>query len=214
MYSAAMAGKPSTGRVNLFARDYMTHYVPIRNDAGEVAAIASIGIDFTQGLEDLKKQIREIRVGDTGYVFIVEMKDEPGKMVVHPSLEGKDGSGVKTRDGRFIVRDMLEQKNGVAVYAPEDKLLSARDKISVFETYAHWNWLVVSGSYLDEFTHDASTVQRALAFGGLIISRADRPGDLCRHPRLAEETFAGTGQRLCGDFRRRPDSANRCPQPG
>lgn len=107
-YAKAMAGNASTGRVNLFSRDYMTHYVPIRNAAGEVAAIASIGIDFTQGLEDLKKQIREIKVGDTGYVFIVEMKDEPGKMVVHPSLEGKDGSGVKTRDGRFIVRDMLE----------------------------------------------------------------------------------------------------------
>lgn len=170
VYSEAMAGKSSTGRVNLFSRDYMTHYVPIRNAAGEVAAIASIGIDFTQGLEDLKKQIREIKVGDTGYVFIVEMKDEPGKMVVHPSLEGKDGSGVKARDGRFIVRDMLEQKNGVAVYAPEDKLLSARDKISVFEPYEHWNWLVVSGSYLDEFTRDASTVQRALAVGGLIIA--------------------------------------------
>ena len=170
VHSAAMDGKPSTGRVNLFSRDYMTRYVPVRNAAGEVAAIASIGLDFTQGLEDLKKQIREIKVGDTGYVFIVEMKDEPGKMVVHPSLEGKDGSGVKTRDGRFIVRDMLEQKNGVAVYAPEDKLLSARDKISVFETYDRWNWLVVSGSYLDEFTRDASTVQRALALGGLIIA--------------------------------------------
>ncbi len=170
VYTKAMAGKPSTGRVNLFSRDYMTHYVPIRNAAGEVAAIASIGIDFTQGLEDLKKQIREIKVGDTGYVFIVEMKEEPGKMVVHPSLEGKDGSGVKTRDGRFIVRDMLEQKSGVAVYAPEDKLLSARDKISVFEPYENWNWLVVSGSYLDEFTRDASTVQRALAVGGLIIA--------------------------------------------
>ncbi len=170
VYSEAMAGKSSTGRVNLFSRDYMTHYVPIRNAAGEVAAIASIGIDFTQRLEDLKNQIREIKVGDTGYVFIVEMKDEPGKMVVHPSLEGKDGSGVKTRDGRFIVRDMLEQKSGVAVYAPEDKLLSARDKISVFEPYEHWNWLVVSGSYLDEFTRDASTVQRALAVGGLIIA--------------------------------------------
>ena len=77
---------------------------------------------------------------------------------------------MKTKDGRFIVRDMLEKKNGVAVYAPEDKLLSARDKISVFEPYEHWNWLVVSGSYLDEFTRDASTVQRALAVGGLIIA--------------------------------------------
>lgn len=169
-YAKAMAGNASTGRVNLFARDYMTRYVPIKNGAGEVAAIAFVGIDFTDGLADLKKQIREIKVGDTGYVFIVEMKDEPGKMVVHPSLEGKDGSGVKTRDGRFIVRDMLEQKSGVAVYAPEDKLLSARDKISVFEPYEHWNWLVVSGSYLDEFTRDASTVQRALAVGGLIIA--------------------------------------------
>ena len=114
-YAKAMAGNASTGRVNLFARDYMTRYVPIKNGAGEVAAIAFVGIDFTDGLADLKKQIREIKVGDTGYVFIVEMKDEPGKMVVHPSLEGKDGSGVKTRDGRFIVRDASTVQRALAV---------------------------------------------------------------------------------------------------
>ena len=169
-YAQAMAGTPMTGRVNLFSRDYMTRYTPIRNGKGEIAAIAFVGIDFTQGLADLKKQIREIKVGDSGYVFVVEMKEQPGKMVVHPSLEGQDGSGVKTTDGRFIVRDMLAQKNGVAVYAPENKSLSTRDKISVFESFEHWNWLVVSGSYLDEFTRDATTVKQALAVGGLVIA--------------------------------------------
>jgi methyl-accepting chemotaxis protein-2 (aspartate sensor receptor) len=45
-YAAITAGKPYTGRAVLFGRAYMTHYEPIKNDAGKLVGILFIGCDL------------------------------------------------------------------------------------------------------------------------------------------------------------------------
>lgn len=45
-YVAAVAGKPYTGRALLFGRAYMTHYEPIKSDAGKVVGILFVGFDL------------------------------------------------------------------------------------------------------------------------------------------------------------------------
>jgi hypothetical protein len=49
--TALLANKPYTGRATLFGRDYMTHYLPVRDDSGAIIATLFAGLDFTDELK-------------------------------------------------------------------------------------------------------------------------------------------------------------------
>ena len=165
-------GQSYTGRASLFGRDYMTHYAPLKDASGKVSGIAFIGIDFTESLAALKKQIREIRIGDTGYVYILDAGAQPGTLIVHPTGEGKNLLEAKAGDGRLFIQEMLKTKSGVIEYSSAESANQGgalRDKIAAYDTFPRWNWLIASSSFSDEFTRDARFVSTTLAITSLVI---------------------------------------------
>ena len=71
-YAKALSGEPYLGKARLFGRDFMTKYMPIKTKNGNVIGILFIGLDFTEGLTFLKDKIRSLKIGNTGYVFILD----------------------------------------------------------------------------------------------------------------------------------------------
>lgn len=174
-YSLLMAGNSYTGRATLFGRDYMTRYIPLKDAGGRVVGISFIGIDFTESLGALKKRILALRIGETGYVFVLDVAAEPGKLVVHPSAEGKNLIEAKDSNGRQFVKEMIDMKQGVIRYPwmnPESGDKIPREKIAVVDHFAKWGWLVGTGSYLDEITGDVRGLQVQFALAGLLVSFA------------------------------------------
>jgi len=169
-YKQIIAGQAFTGRAYLFGRDYMTRYIPLKDGSGQITGIAFIGIDFTDGLANLKKQIRDIKVGDTGYVFVVDMKEQPGLALIHPSAEGKSLIDDKSSDGRPAIKNMIEQGKGSLIYTLDDAKIAKREKLAVFEPFARWGWLVVSACYVDELSQEATLVSHALVAAGVFMS--------------------------------------------
>ena len=171
-YAALLAGQSYTGRALLFGRDYMTHYVPLKDAGGQTTGIAFVGIDFTESLAALKKQIREIRIGDSGYAYILEAGAQPGLVVVHPSLEGKSMFDARASDGRQFVQEMVAAKSGLIRYSSSDSAhqSSPRDKLAAYDTFPRWNWLVVSSGFRDELTRDARFVSAALGIACVLIT--------------------------------------------
>lgn len=47
-YPKLMAGQTYVGRAVLFDRNYMTRYVPVRDDSGRVIAVLFVGFDYTE----------------------------------------------------------------------------------------------------------------------------------------------------------------------
>lgn len=171
-YAKVTTGERYVGRASLFGRDYATCYIPLKDESGKVVGIAFVGIDFSEGLKELKKKILSIKIGDTGYVFALETKSEPGKAVIHPAAEGKNLIDVKASDGRLIAKEMITQGNGELHYLwtnTKDGVADTREKITVFETYERWGWLVATGSYLDEFQREVRTLQLQEAVAGVVI---------------------------------------------
>lgn len=171
-FSLASAGMPYTGRATLFGREFMTRYLPLKDESGHVIGIAFIGIDFTESLAVLKKKILALKVGETGYVFVLDAAKEPGKALVHPAAEGKNLIEAKDSDGRLFVKEMIEMKQGHVRYPWMNSALgdtSPRDKIAVIDHFPRWGVVVGSGSYLDEFTRDVRGVQIQLAIAGGMI---------------------------------------------
>jgi methyl-accepting chemotaxis protein len=173
-YARLMAGESSSGKATLFGRDYMTKYQPLITD-GQVIGILFIGVDFSAGLAALKQQIRSLKVGETGYFYVLDAKPGTtyGTLVVHPVKEGESVLDATDSNGRAFIREMLEGREGVIRYPwlnPELHETTPRIKIVAYDQYPGWDWVIGGGAYLDEFSRDAVTLRHVtLAASGLLL---------------------------------------------
>ncbi|MBS1211090.1 MAG: methyl-accepting chemotaxis sensory transducer [Proteobacteria bacterium] len=154
-YSSINEGKSYTGKATLFGRQYMTKYDPIKDAQGQVIGIRFVGIDIMSSLEYMRQTIKKIRLGKTGYAYVLDGRPGPdgGTLLIHPSLEGKNIADSKDADGHYFIKEILAQRNGTAFYPWVNKAAGEtreRDKVVVFNEYKAWNWIVASGSYTEE----------------------------------------------------------------
>ncbi len=153
------------GLEKIAGKDYMSVYTPIIRE-GEILGALYIGYDFTKGLETLKKKLKEVVIGDTGYIYIL---DDKGNLILHKSLEGKNISKLKDANDNLFVQDILKQKNGVIHYdyKENDQVL---EKVAAFTNYKKWNWTIVAGSYQDEFLKISEEVEKVFIIATIILT--------------------------------------------
>ena len=154
-YASLKEGRAFIGKASLFGRQYMTRYDPIKDGAGQVIGIHFVGIDIMKSLEYLKETIRKIKLGQTGYAYVLDAAPGPaaGTLLIHPAQEGKNIAGSQDTDGKFFIKEILEKRNGTILYPWINAAAgetTPREKIVVFGEYKDWNWIVASGSYTDE----------------------------------------------------------------
>jgi methyl-accepting chemotaxis protein len=176
-YASLREGKPYVGLASLFGKQFLTRYEPIRDSAGKPVGALFIGVDISADMLSLKTKIKAIKVGETGYFFVLDAT--PGKqlgdLVVHPAKEGSNILESKDSDGRAFIKEMMEKKNGLITYPwlnAEKGETRARNKTVVYGSYAAWNWLVAGGTYQDEITREAGQVRNmyvAAGFAALLL---------------------------------------------
>ena len=90
-YASVKAGKPFTGRALLFGRAYMTHYEPIKSDAGKVVGILFVGYDLDAFEQAMDRMASSAKFFEHGGTYIVAMPKDPSKaqLAAHPSAKGK-----------------------------------------------------------------------------------------------------------------------------
>lgn len=133
-----------------------------------------IGLDFSDYLKALKDTIRKVKIGDTGYFYVLDAKPGTtyGNLIIHPASEGKNLLAAKDPNGREFIKDILEKKKGVIRYPWINKELgetSPRDKVVSFTYLQNWNWVIAGGTYVDEFTAEISRLRNWIALAGLVI---------------------------------------------
>jgi methyl-accepting chemotaxis protein-2 (aspartate sensor receptor) len=161
-YPKVRAGQSHIGVVNLFGRMYMSSYRPLKNAAGEIIALSYVGLDFSDLLDNLKATIRSLKVGETGYYYVLRADGGPeqGTLLVHPAQEG---ANIYKYD---FIQQILAQKQGTIIYDWQNPgETSPREKIVAFGYYAPWNWVYAAGTYVDEFT--AKTHRLILIFAAM-----------------------------------------------
>lgn len=105
----------------------------------------------------LKENIKEKRVGATGYIFCMDSK---GTFTIHPDSEGKNFLDARDSNGFPFLREMCQKKSGWIRY-PWQNIgdSSPRMKIVRYEYFKPWDWIVAVGSYEDEFYHEANKIK-------------------------------------------------------
>ena len=172
-YAQLRAGKSYVGIANLFGKPFITQYDLVRDKAGKVVGVLFIGLDISKNMAMLKDKIRQIKIGKTGYIYIVDTAKGAnyGNLVLHPNSEGKSALEFKASDGRLFIQEMLAQKNGDIRYtwtAPGETAATAREEQLYYRHFKDWNWLIAGGTFTDEITEEARSLRNQLALFGLI----------------------------------------------
>lgn len=135
IYDRLINGQIYVGRANVEGEMWATVYQPIRDAGGKMVGAYALGRREQE--YDLTAAIKNIVVGETGYVFVLDPK---GSVIIHPTLQqGKNYSQWP------FVQEILKKKNGFITYDWE-----GRKKIAHYIFYAPWNWYIVTGSYESE----------------------------------------------------------------
>lgn len=175
--SALLAGTAYIGRTQSQGRERISALKPIRDEAGNVIGAFGIGYFIHDEIETLRERIRQIHIGDTGYVYVIDAQpgSRQGQLLAHPAKTGKNILDQEDASGRKFIREMLQQKNGLITYPWKNEELGeniAYNKIVAFRTLPRWGMLVGAGTYTDEFDHLSEKLRLTLLITGLLVIAA------------------------------------------
>jgi len=146
------------GRRDLFGKDYVTAYEPIRDPNGKIIGVLFVGTEEGQTLDVVKKSIRETVVGRHGYMYVI---DSAGNVLVHPTLEGQNLADMD------YIREMLKNMEGTIPHEVDGtKVLDA------YTYYEPLDWYIVSRAELSDFTGPIDTIRNtifALVIGSIAL---------------------------------------------
>ncbi len=174
-YQGLLKGEEFVGKAALFGKDYMTKYLPIKDDGGKVIAVLFIGVDFTDGLKALKDKIRSIRIAKSGYIFALDAKEgkDAGKLHIHPAKEGTNIADAKDAEGLEFIKEILKMKEGVIRYNWMNKELgetSPSEKSVAFGYLKEWNWIICAGATLNELNTEARILRNTMLVATLLVA--------------------------------------------
>lgn len=158
--SSILQGKEYFGRAFVVDQWYVTAYSPLKLSNGQIAGMIYVGIPQKVVEEGLRKAIYSIKIGETGYVYVLGGSGkEKGHYII--SKDGKrDGENIwesKDANGKLFIQEIVNgatAKPGEILFYrydwknPEDP--APRTKIVAAVYYKDWDWVIGAGSYEDE----------------------------------------------------------------
>ena len=173
-YGKLIAGQAYQGLTKLFGRHVITAYWPVQDAGGRVVGALYVGVDIDADMAVLKEKIRALKVGQTGYFFVLDARPgkDMGKLLVHPVKEGQVILDAKDSDGHTFIRTMLDQKHGLIRYPwinSEKGETTTREKVVAFEEFPNWGWVIAGGAYTEEINSEFRHL-RNLYFGAVLVA--------------------------------------------
>ncbi|WP_308609567.1 methyl-accepting chemotaxis protein [Massilia aquatica] len=168
-FERVMQGKSYRGMAVLFGKPHVTEYVPVMDAAAKVIGILYVGVDISSDIEALKSLIKSLKVGQSGYYFVLNAKegDKFGEYVVHPELEGRTALAQRDTGGRAFIDEILRSGKGMMHVVPAGpKGEAGRERILVYRTNKDWNWTIVGVAFADEVTQEVSSLRLTLFVAG------------------------------------------------
>lgn len=150
-------GKTYYGRRDLFGKNYVTAYEPIKDPNGKIIGVLFVGTEEGQTLDVVKTSIRSTVVGKNGYMYVI---DGAGNVLVHPSAQGENW---KDKD---YIQQMFRNKEGAIPHVADGK-----NVLDAYTYYDQLDWYIVSRADLSDFTGPIDTIRNTI-FALMIASMA------------------------------------------
>ncbi len=127
---------------------YLSAYEPIKDNSGKIIGILYVGVPEDIFINLIKENMKEIVVGETGYLYVIDSK---GNLIVHPD---KEGQNLIEYD---FIKKITETKEGYIQYPWE-----GRDKVVAYTYYEPRDWIIASGSYIEDFSGPIYAIRQGL----------------------------------------------------
>lgn len=159
--ASVMKGEKYLGSAQVVGKWYQTIYVPLKNNSGEIIGMLYAGFSL-ESLKSLREAILNMKVGRTGYVYILGGNDARKGVYLISDKGKRDGENIwnsKDASGRLFIQDIVNNTVNAApksIYFDEYywKNLGeteARKKIVAACYYAPFDWVIGAGAYHEEF---------------------------------------------------------------
>lgn len=163
-YTSLIKGETYTGKANLFGRDYMTRYIPIKADSGEVIGLFFVGYDITDALKSLVQYIMSIQIAGKGFFFIIDENNEKthNTLLVHLTED--------TQKGNRVLGEIVKNKEGI-LHIKDDSFINLRfePKTLVYAYYKDWNWIIGLGVNTDMVIKEIVIIRNIMLVVGLLL---------------------------------------------
>ena len=135
-YQQLMQGEAYVGAANLFGKNYMTKYQPVRKN-NQTIAIIYIGVAYDDILTQINNNLRQISIGKGGFVFVSDIAENEADLLIHPQHANKN---------LYQVYQSAEQ-SFKAMFANNAGLLRYQDNKGAERKVGYryvdgWNWVV------------------------------------------------------------------------
>jgi len=177
--ATVLKGERYVGRALVVDKWCATAYEPILDAGKNVVGMLYYGIPESTSTALLRKAIMDIKVGKTGYVFVLNGNGtSKGNYVI--SKDGKrDGENIwdaKDEKGNLFVQDICTKALALAPGQIGEQHypwknsgdVAARSKIVRIMYFQPWDWIIGVGCYEDDF-YDAANSVAAIGHRGLIL---------------------------------------------
>lgn len=159
--SAVLKGESYVGKAFVVSEWYLTKYVPLRDERGDVIGCLYVGIRRDE-LPEVRKAIMETVVGKTGYVYVLQGSGENRGCYVISHQGKRDGENIweaKDADGRYFIQSIIQKalslKPGEVAFErypwqnPGEP--APRWKVAAVTYFEPWDWVIGASTYEDDF---------------------------------------------------------------
>jgi len=140
-YSLLMDGKAYVGSAQLFGRNYMTKYQPLRKN-NQTIAIIYIGVAYDDILAEIKHDLSKMTFGDDSFIYLTDTAENKGELLIHPSLANQNIFQVYPKL-KSTFQQIFNNKLGLLTYTlPEQSNQHNLDRKTSYSFVDGWNWVV------------------------------------------------------------------------
>ncbi len=133
---------------------YISGYIPLFNEDNNV--IGALGLGHEQLNDYLEEVINEIKIGNTGYVYIL---NSSGDVIFHPNLKGDN---LLSYD---FAQDIIKLKSSLIEYE-----FQSNQKMAAFTYFAPWDWYIVATANYDDINSASNSIMyTSLAIGIIVL---------------------------------------------
>ncbi|HUU30237.1 MAG TPA: methyl-accepting chemotaxis protein [archaeon] len=184
--SSVLRGETYHGRSFALGVWYPSAYEPISDRNGKIIGMLAVGIGH-ETFQSLREAIYNIKVGKTGYVYVLGGKGaNRGRYFISKNGE-RDGEDIwETRDdeGNFIIQSIVNKALKLNKGEVDSERYpwknpgetKVRNKVAAFMYFEPWDWVIGAGTYEDDYYEIKNETISELndlllwsSLGGLII---------------------------------------------
>jgi signal transduction histidine kinase len=153
IYQNIINNKSYYGRTLIVDSWYISAYKPLLDKDNKI--IGAIGLGYEELNPYLEKNISNIKVGETGYVYIMNSN---GDAILHPTIKGDN---LIKYD---FSKEIIEKKNGIIEYE-----FNGIYKLAAYKYFEPYNWYIVTTANYDDLKTSSKAIFKTTFYTGLII---------------------------------------------